>query len=627
MDQFQALLPEGKSVYCLEDLSGFTMKDLKKILVVYKEKVSGIKADLVLRAYAIFTRISEPSLSIVTTSSPSPDSPGSNSFTYGFIKAQCSNLPWSSDLSHTPPFSFIQLYDYLVIRTVKYKHILLKSTEYKKLKAFQFYYEGFIKKLEVASNSDYCYFDVRMKASMRSKIYKVIVKLSKSCGNICSAACTCPAGTGVGGFGNCNHVGGVLFGLEDFNRKGLKESVVDINNPTSCTSKLSAWNVPRDCSSTPVTIDQVIIKKLKFGKESENMCLPKINLYDPRVVTDRTLDVGQFSTYKLELHSVLAESCFFLFHDMNPCPPQGQKQEVLEEVITMENIVPLPTNSNPVVEQYSSETQSFNDFYDISSVKFKSMIDCYSAKVSITCDKILEIELETRGQSSSKAWFDHRKHRITSSNFYSAARNTVEPSNKLKSMYYTSFTTTSTRHGIQNENHVLHLYETFLKSKNLDVCVKETGFIISKSHPYLGASLDGIVTNNKTGEKWGVEIKCPSSKFGQDFNNIVMSDKKFFLQKKGQQISLKKSHQYFYQVQGQMFCADLFRVDFVVWFGDYNPLYTETIFFDELFWSSKVLSGLDFFYRRAVLPEYFTRRVARDKKLYLQDGWVNHEEK
>ena len=46
MDQFQALLPEGKSVYCLEDLSGFTVKDLKKILVVYKEKVSGIKADL-----------------------------------------------------------------------------------------------------------------------------------------------------------------------------------------------------------------------------------------------------------------------------------------------------------------------------------------------------------------------------------------------------------------------------------------------------------------------------------------------------------------------------------------------------------------------------------------------------
>ena len=102
------------------------------------------------------------------------------------MKAQCSNVPWVSDLTNTPPFNFIQLYDYLVIRTVKYKHILLKSTEYKKLKAFQFFYEGFIKKVEVAITDDFCYFDVRMKASMRSKIYKVIVKLDVSSGNVCS---------------------------------------------------------------------------------------------------------------------------------------------------------------------------------------------------------------------------------------------------------------------------------------------------------------------------------------------------------------------------------------------------------------------------------------------------------
>ena len=98
-----------------------------------------------------------------------------------------------------------------------------------------------------------------MKASMRSKIYKVIVKLDVSSGNVCSAACTCPAGIGVGGFGNCNHVGGILFGLDDFNRKGKKYAIT----PTSCTSNLSAWNVPRDSSSSPVTINQVVIEKMK----------------------------------------------------------------------------------------------------------------------------------------------------------------------------------------------------------------------------------------------------------------------------------------------------------------------------------------------------------------------------
>ena len=56
MEQFQSLLPEGKSISCLEDLSVLTVKDLKKILDAYKDELSGIKADLVLRVYAIFSR-------------------------------------------------------------------------------------------------------------------------------------------------------------------------------------------------------------------------------------------------------------------------------------------------------------------------------------------------------------------------------------------------------------------------------------------------------------------------------------------------------------------------------------------------------------------------------------------
>ena len=628
MDQFQALLPEGKSVSCLDDLSVLTVKDLKKILLVYKEKLSGVKYDLVLRVYAIFTRItSVPTSSTLTTElSKEEDTPGCNDFTYSLIKAQCFNRPWTSNLSDTPPFTFIQLYDYLVIRTVKYQDILLKSTEYKKLKAFQFYYEGFIKKLEVAYTDEFCFVNVQMNASMRSKSYRVIVKLSRSSGNVCSAACTCPAGTGIGGFGNCNHVGGVLFGLEDFNRKGRKDL---LSTNTSCTSKLSSWNVPRDNSSNPVPIDEVVVKKMKFGKDTEDECLPKVNVYDPRFASDRTIDNDKLSELKSSLHSSLSESCFFLFHDMDPYPPQGEIQEITEEIVNLESLCPdNDCDYSTSIPSIPSEGTAFNYVYDISSQKFKSMMDYYHSKSgALSHEQINQIEIETRKQSSSTKWFEHRKYRITASNFYSAARNNVEPSCKLKSMFYASFSTTGTRHGIDNETHVLNLYRQFLQTNNIDADVHNVGFIISYSHSFLGASLDAIVTDNATGEKWGVEIKCPSSKFGQSLHNIVQNDKTFFLQKKGEQIVLNRSHKYFYQVQGQMFCADILRVDFVVWFGDDEPLYTETIFFDELFWSSKVLPRLDFFYRRAVLPEYFTKRVADGKKLYLHGGWVNHEEK
>ena len=65
------------------------------------------------------------------------------------------------------------------------------------------------------------------------------------------------------------------------------------------------------------------------------------------------------------------------------------------------------------------------------------------------------------------------------------------------------------------------------------------GLIVSKTHPYLGASLDAIITDMDTGEKWGVEIKCPSSKFNQPLED-VLQDKRFYLHKKDGSICLKE---------------------------------------------------------------------------------------
>jgi len=75
----------------------------------------------------------------------------------------------------------------------------------------------------VAKDGDHTFLDVRMKASMKNTLYKVLVVLVSS-GNVSNAACTCPAGSGLGGFANCSHVCGVLLAWEDFNQKGLYHS-------------------------------------------------------------------------------------------------------------------------------------------------------------------------------------------------------------------------------------------------------------------------------------------------------------------------------------------------------------------------------------------------------------------
>ena len=53
-----------------------------------------------------------------------------------------------------------------------------------------------------------------------------------------------------------------------------------------------------------------------------------------------------------------------------------------------------------------------------------------------------------------------------------------------------------------------------MKKNGIDVTVEEIGLLVSKEKPYLGASIDRIVTIKDTQEKWEVEIKSPLSKAG-----------------------------------------------------------------------------------------------------------------
>ena len=74
-----------------------------------------------------------------------------------------------------------------------------------------------------------------MHESINEKHFNKVLVILDSSGNNSSAACICPPGSGLGGFGNCNHVGGVLFALEDFNKKGYHQWT----DPVSNKSKLS----------------------------------------------------------------------------------------------------------------------------------------------------------------------------------------------------------------------------------------------------------------------------------------------------------------------------------------------------------------------------------------------------
>ena len=169
----------------------------------------------------------------------------------------------------------------------------------------------------------------------------------------------------------------------------------------------------------------------------------------------------------------------------------------------------------------------FTDNYDFATEHFKSVIDSYVSGLTITQEEIDETESTTRGQNKNNLWFEKRKSLLTASNFGKAAKNKVEPSNKLKSILYSNFTTDATQYGMESEAKAVNLYIREMKKDGIAVTVEEIGQLVSKDKPYLGTSVDRIVTIKDTHEKWGMEVKSPLSKAGMTIEEACQN-KTFF---------------------------------------------------------------------------------------------------
>ena len=137
---------------------------------------------------------------------------------------------------------------------------------------------------------------------------------------------------GDNGIGRCNHIGGIIFAMEDFSRCGLREQ----DKPVSCTSRLFGWNVPRNIRVEPKPADQIIFQKIRYGKKTASTA--KITSYDPRAPEDRCLNPQSLSTLQEKLSSCLQSSSFFLFHNIQPSDQSNSLNTDIHIYSTFESI-------------------------------------------------------------------------------------------------------------------------------------------------------------------------------------------------------------------------------------------------------------------------------------------------
>jgi hypothetical protein len=127
---------------------------------------------------------------------------------------------------------------------------------------------------------------------------------------------------------------------------------------------------------------------------------------------------------------------------------------------------------------------------------------------------------------------------------------------------------------------------------------------------FLGASPDGLVTN-EGGEKCGIiEIKCPySCRKMSSLLDGCQKLKTLFCEEVNGEVHVKRTHNFYYQVQGAMALAKVEWCDFIVWTP--NDMTVERISFSKSFWDS-CYTKLKSVYLSCILPEIIYLRLVND---------------
>ena len=233
----------------------------------------------------------------------------------------------------------------------------------------------------------------------------------------------------------------------------------------------------------------------------------------------------------------------------------------------------------------------------VSLTEIKDRAERIKKKRFITKEEVESVERGTREQSNCQLWFDHRAPRITTSKCKRAlVQKGTSPKKALSDIlqYKNQVSTDLMKDGIESEPAIIEKY-----SKETNVEVHKSGLFISKTHPFLAASPDGLIGDDKL-----VEVKKVHPKDNEGLLESLVRRRICKKNGKGQLI-LCPTHSYYYQVQQQLFCSGRKVEDLVASDGD--SMYIETVKYDEAFWEKNLPRLQGFFYDCMLLEMAYPR--------------------
>ena len=113
-------------------------------------------------------------------------------------------------------------------------------------------------------------------------------------------------------------------------------------------------------------------------------------------------------------------------------------------------------------------------------------------------------------------------------------------------------------------------------------------FVINPDFPILGLHQNGVVSCDCCGSGI-VQIKCPYCASDSTVNEYATTEQRACVTMEGENIRLKKDHEYMYQVRTQIHVCDMEYVDFVLW--TQTDIQTQRIESDPTMWAEMVAAS------------------------------------
>ena len=266
-------------------------------------------------------------------------------------------------------------------------------------------------------------------------------------------------------------------------------------------------------------------------------------------------------------------------------------------------------NMEQVIQHGPDATQP-----DISLEELRRLCHDYKSSLSVSLSERERIQRATLDQAGETLWFKQRKCRLTASNFGIVARRRQStPVGKLVKhlLYDTVWEAKSLQWGRDHEEDARLAYA---QQRGINTTLTRSGLVIDSNHGWLACSPDDLVFDSMADhdEQHGLaEYKCPYS--ARDTTVKEACKKKDFMSTVNNgRVTLKRTHKYFYQVQGQMAICQRNWCDFVIWTP--TSISVERIAFDPGFWAN-VLPKLELFFDRAILPELSSPRFPQGQPI------------